>query len=247
MGLISLLRKSKPQRSFKQTISEIIGYNPKKIYLFERVFTHRSLEKVDDDGKKINYERLEFLGDAVLGTIIGNYLFTKMPNADEGTLTQMRSKIVRREFLNHVGKSLNLYPLLQSRTGKNHYGDDVHGNIFEALVGAVFVDGGFLKCRSFVETKVIHPYVDLDDLKSRVISYKGTLVNWFQKQKMTYEYEVFEDSGANKLMFKAKLFVDKKLVASARASNKKKAAEKVSKRAYFKFADQMQEKNPNQL
>ena len=133
MGLISLLRKSNPQRSFKQTISEIIGYTPKKIYLFERVFTHRSLEKVDDDGRKINYERLEFLGDAVLGTIIGNYLFTKMPDADEGTLTQMRSKIVRREFLNRVGKSLDLYPLLQSRTEKDHYGDDIHGNIFEAF------------------------------------------------------------------------------------------------------------------
>lgn len=247
MGLISLLRKTKPQRSFKQTISEIIGYTPKKIYLFERVFTHRSLEKVGDDGRKINYERLEFLGDAVLGTIIGNYLFTKMPDADEGTLTQMRSKIVRREFLNHVGKSLNLYDLLQSRTEKNHYGDDVHGNIFEALVGAVFVDGGFLKCRSFVETKIIEPYIDLDDLKGRVVSYKGTMVNWFQKQKMTYKYEVFEDSGANKLMFKAKLFVDKTLVASARASNKKKAAEKVSKRAYFKFSNQMQEKKQNQL
>ena len=247
MGLISLLRKSNPQRSFKQTISEIIGYTPKKIYLFERVFTHRSLEKVDDDGRKINYERLEFLGDAVLGTIIGNYLFTKMPDADEGTLTQMRSKVVRREFLNRVGKSLDLYPLLQSRTEKNHYGDDIHGNIFEALVGAVFVDGGFLKCRSFVETKIIEPYIDLDDLKGRVVSYKGTLVNWFQKQKMTYEYEVFEDPGANKLMFKAKLFVDNKLVASGRASNKKKAAEKVSKRAYFKFASQMQEKKQNQL
>ena len=148
---------------------------------------------------------MEFLGDAVLGTIIGNYLFTKMPDADEGTLTQMRSKIVRREFLNRVGKSLDLYPLLQSRTEKNHYSDDVHGNIFEALVGAVFVDGGFLKCRSFVETKIIEPYIDLDDLKGRVVSYKGTLVNWFQKQKMTYEYDVFEDSSANKLMFKPRL------------------------------------------
>ena len=247
MGLISLLRKSNPQRSFKQTISKIIGYTPKKIYLFERVFTHRSLEKVDDDGRKINYERLEFLGDAVLGTIIGNYLFLKMPDADEGTLTQMRSKIVRREFLNHVGKSLDLYPLLRSRTEKNHYGDDIHGNIFEALVGAVFVDGGFLKCRSFVETKVIQPYIDLGDLKGRVVSYKGALVNWFQKQKMTYEYDVFEDSGASKLMFKAKLFVNNKLVASARASNKKKAAEKVSKRAYFKFADRIRYQKQNKM
>ncbi len=247
MGLISLVRKSKSQRSFKKTISKIIGYSPKNICLFERVFTHRSLEKVDDDGKKINYERLEFLGDAVLGTIIGNYLFKKMPDADEGTLTQMRSKIVRREFLNSVGKSLDLYPLLQSRAEKNHYGDDIHGNIFEALVGAVFVDGGFFKCCSFVETKIIQPYIDLDDLKGLVVSYKGTLVNWFQKQKKTYEYDVFEDSGANKLMFKAKLFVDNMLIASARASNKKKAAEKVSKRAYFKFADQIQEKNTSQV
>ena len=250
MGLISLLRKSNPQCSFKKTISEIIGYTPKKIYLFERVFTHRSLEKVDDDGRKINYERLEFLGDAVLGTIIGNYLFSQMPDADEGDLTQMRSKIVRREFLNHVGKSLRLYSLLQSKVDKDRYGDDVHGNIFEALVGAVFVDVGFSKCQSFVKRKVIEPYVDLTAFEDRVISYKGVLVNWFQQQKMTYRFDVFEDSGANKsLVFKAKLFVNNDLVASARGSNKKKAAEKVSKRAYFKFADRIryQKQTKNKL
>ena len=240
MGLISLLGKSNPRNSFKQIITDIIGYSPKNLFLFERVFTHRSLEKVGQDGRKINYERLEFLGDAVLGTIIGNYLFSQMPDADEGTLTQMRSKIVRREFLNHVGKSLDLYPLLQSKVDKDRYGDDIHGNIFEALVGAVFIDVGFLKCQSFVETKVIEPYVDLAAFEERVISYKSVLVNWFQQQKTTYRYDVFEDSGANKsLMFKAKLFVDDELVASARESNKKKAVEKVSKRAYFKFADRI--------
>lgn len=242
MGLISLLGKSKPNHSFKQTIKDIIGYSPKNIVLFERVFTHRSLEKVGEDGRKISYERLEFLGDAVLGTIIGNYLFSQMPDADEGDLTQMRSKIVRREFLNHIGKSLGLYPLLQSKVDKDRYGDDVHGNIFEALVGAVFVDVGFSKCQSFVKTKVIEPYVDLAAFEDRVISYKGVLVNWFQQQKMTYRFDVFEDSGANKsLVFKAKLFVNNDLLASARAPNKKKAAEKVSKRAYFKFADRIRQ------
>ena len=153
MGLISLLGKSKPNHSFKQTIADIIGYPPKNLVLFERVFTHRSLEKVGEDGRKINYERLEFLGDAVLGAIIGNYLFSQMPDADEGGLTQMRSKIVRREFLNHIGKSLGLCRLLQSKVDKDHYGDDIHGNIFEALVGAVFVDVGFSKCQSFVKIK----------------------------------------------------------------------------------------------
>ena len=242
MGLISLLGKSKPGYLFKQTITDIIGYSPKNLVLFERVFTHRSLEKVGEDGRKINYERLEFLGDAVLGTIIGNYLFSQMPDADEGDLTQMRSKIVRREFLNHIGKSLGLYPLLQSKVEKDRYGDDIHGNIFEALIGAVFVDVGFSKCQSFVKTKVIKPYVDLATFEDRVISYKGVLVNWFQQQKMIYRFDVFEDSGANKsLVFKAKLFVNNDLVASARASNKKKAAEKVSKRAYFKFADRIRQ------
>ena len=250
MGLISLLGKSKPNHSFKQTMADIIGYSPKNIVLFERVFTHRSLEKVGEDGRKINYERLEFLGDAVLGTIIGNYLFSQMPDADEGDLTQMRSKIVRREFLNHIGKSLRLYPLLQSKVDKDRCGDDVHGNIFEALVGAVFVDVGFSKCQSFVKRKVIEPYVDLTAFEDRVISYKGVLVNWFQQQKMTYRFDVFEDSGANKsLVFKAKLFVNNDLVASARGSNKKKAAEKVSKRAYFKFADRIryQKQTKNKL
>ena len=240
MGLISLLGKSKPNHSFKQAITDIIGYTPKNLVIFESVFTHRSLEKVGEDGRKINYERLEFLGDAVLGAVIGNYLFSQMPNADEGDLTQMRSKIVRREFLNHVGKSLGLYLLLRSKVDKGRYGDNIHGNIFEALVGAVFIDVGFSKCQSFVKTKVIEPYVDLKAFEGRVISYKGFLVNWFQQQKMTYRFDVFEDSGANKPpIFKAKLFVDGDLIASARESNKKKATEKVSKRAYYKFTDRI--------
>ena len=131
---------------------------------------------------------------------------------------------------------------MQLKVDKDRYADDIHGNIFEALVGAVFVDVGFSKCQSFVKTKVIEPYVDLAAFEDRVISYKGVLVNWFQQQKMTYRFDVFEDSGANKsLVFKAKLFVNNDLVASARASNKKKAAEKVSKRAYFKFADRIRQ------
>jgi ribonuclease-3 len=239
--LISFLKKPSPKHSFKHTISEIVDYLPTKIYLFERVFTHRSLEEVDEKGQKINYERLEFLGDAVLGAIIGNYLYNSLPSADEGELTQMRSKIVRREFLNRVGKSLGLYPLLKSRVEKSRYGNDIHGNLLEALVGAIFVDAGFEQCLFFVKNKVIDPYVDLETLGDKIVSHKGLLVNWFQKQKMTYSFDVFEDPGADlTLAFKAKLLVNNQLVATARDSNKKKATEKVSKRAYFKFKESIQ-------
>lgn len=226
--------------SFHISIRDIIGYNPKNIALFERVFTHRSMEKVDNLGNKINYERLEFLGDAVLGALIGAYLYKTLPGADEGALTQMRSKIVRREFLNHVGKSLSLYPLLSSKVEKERYGEDIHGNLLEALVGAVFVDAGFRRCSLFVSKKVIAPYVDLEKLKGKVLSHKSLLVNWFQQQKKDFLFDVFEDSGAQSApQYKARLSVDGKVIASARGVSKKKAMEKVSQRAFFKLKDKM--------
>ena len=223
------------------SIRDITGYTPKNIALFERVFTHRSMEKVDGLGNKINYERLEFLGDALLGALIGAHLYKTLPDADEGALTQMRSKIVRRAFLNHIGKSLCLYPLLQSKVEKERYGDDIHGNLLEALVGAVYVDAGFRRCSLFVTKKVITPYVDVAQLEGKILSHKSLLVNWFQQQKIDFVFDVFEDSGAQTTPhYKAKLSLNGKVVATARGASKKKAMEKVSQRAYFKLKDKME-------
>ena len=229
--------------SFYGSIRNITGYAPKNVTLFERVFTHRSMEKVDDQGNKINYERLEFLGDAVLGALIGAYLYKTLPDADEGALTQMRSKIVRRDFLNHVGKSLGLYPLLSSKVEKERYGEDIHGNLLEALVGAVFVDAGFRRCSLFVSRKVIEPYVDVAQLEGKVLSHKSLLVNWFQQQKKDFLFDVFEDSGAQSApQYKARLSLEGTVIASARGASKKKAMEKVSQRAFFKLKDKMNKK-----
>jgi ribonuclease-3 len=232
---------SAQKEPFYTNIRNITGYRPKDITLYERVFTHRSLEKIDEDGNKINYERLEFLGDALLGALIGAHLYNTLPKADEGVLTQMRSKIVRRDFLNHVGKALQLYPMLQSNVGKDKYGDDIHGNLLEALVGAVFIDAGFRKCSLFVNKKVIGPYVDLAHLKGKVLSHKSLLVNWFQQQKKDFLFDVYEDSGALAAPhYKSKLLVNGKVIATARGSSKKKAMEKVSQRAYFKLKDKIE-------
>lgn len=217
-------------------VKNITGFSPKDLSLYRRVFTHTSMEKTDASGKKINYERLEFLGDAVLNTIVATHLFEKLPEKNEGSLTLMRSKIVRRDFLNQIGEGLGLIQHLASNVPQKNYGADVHGNLFEALVGAVFLDNGFEACSHFVHSCMITPHVDLSKLHNKVLSYKSLLVDWFQKNRLLYRFEIVEDNGTEKVSYyKAKLWINNTVVASARATNKKKAVEKASKRAYFQF------------
>ncbi len=98
---------SKQDPLFK-IVKKITGLTPNDLSLYRRVFTHTSMEKMDEDGKRINYERLEFLGDSLISTIVAAYLFHQMPQKNEGSLTLMRSKIVRREFLNKIGAELEV-------------------------------------------------------------------------------------------------------------------------------------------
>jgi ribonuclease-3 len=242
MKLHRLLRsvRSSKQEPLFAIVKEITGIPPRDLSLYTRVFTHTSMEETDADGKKINYERLEFLGDAVLNTIVAAYLFKELPQNNEGSLTLMRSKIVRRNFLNQIGEGLGLIQHLSSNVPQKNYGADVHGNLFEALVGAVYLDCGFDACSRFVYSCMITPHVDLIKLHNKVLSYKSLLVDWFQKSRLHYKYEVTNDNGAENVnYYKAKLWLNNKVIATARATNKKKAVEKVSKRAYFQFQHQI--------
>jgi ribonuclease-3 len=225
---------------FGNSVQSILGFKPKNTQLYERVFTHRSIDKTDDKGVRINYERLEFLGDSVLSTVISSYLFENLPTKDEGYLTLMRSKIVRRDFLNEIGKGLGLQKLLRSNVIHQHYGEDIHGNLLEALIGAVLVDMGYDTCVNFIQTKVIDPHVNLEALENKVLSYKALLMNWFQRNKMTYNYELFDDTGnESQKHHGARLFVNGRVVAKARETSKKRAVEKASQRAYYMYQDQI--------
>lgn len=188
----------------------------------------------------MNYERLEFLGDAMLGTIISRHLYNEVPNGDEGYLTKMRSKIVSRDHLNELGKDFNLIKYVESRIPKTHFGDNIHGNVFEALVGAIYLDRGYNYCEKFIHKRVIGPYVDIEQLEGKVISYKSLVIEWCQKQKKAFNYNVYEDTGNDSLKhFAVKLSIGNNVVAKARATSKKKAEERASKRAYFALQDKM--------
>lgn len=218
----------------------ILGFKPKSLEFYRRAFLHRSLNQKDKDGNPMNYERLEFLGDAMLGTIISRHLFKEVPQGDEGYLTKMRSKIVSREHLNELGKDLGLINYVQSRIPKSHFGENIHGNVFEALVGAIYLDRGYNYCLKFIQKRVIDPYVDIEQLEGKVISYKSLIIEWCQKKKKEFRYEVYEDTGNDPIKhFAVKLHINGHMVAKARATSKKKAEERASKRAFYALQDKI--------
>ena len=228
---------------FFEKIKDIIGFEPKNMENYKTALTHRSLNKLNANGNPISYERLEFLGDAMLSAVIAADLFNKVPAGDEGYLTKMRSKIVSREHLNELGRDLNLISFVESKVPSQHFGENIHGNIFEALVGAIYLDHGYLSCEKFIQKRVILPYVDIARLEGKVISYKSLIIEWCQKEKKLFKYDVFEDNSiAGDRLFGVKLYIDDKIVAKARAISKKKAEEKASQRAYFALQEKITDK-----
>ena len=235
--------RSSEDGNFFAIIEKIIGSKPINLRYYHKAFTHRSSNKLDEKGNPINYERLEFLGDSMLSSVIAAYLYKEAPLGDEGYLTKMRSKIVSREHLNELGRDLHLIDYVESKVPFSHFGENIHGNIFEALVGAIFLDKGYAGCEEFIQKRVIIPYVDIVRLEGKVISYKSLLIEWCQKEKMNFNYEIFDDNGNDgQKHFAVKLSIDNKLIAKARATSKKKAEEIASKRAYFSLQERIDNK-----
>jgi len=244
MNLGQIFKKNKdPDHVFASHLKNIIGFIPKNILIFKKAFTHKSKNIKDKDGLLINYERLEFLGDSILGGIVSDHLFFNYPNFHEGDLTKLRSKIVSRESLNNIGYSLKLYKLIESSHKTESPNDDIHGNLLESLIGAVYVDTGFEICKKFILNKIIDYYINFDTINSSIISYKGTLIEWSQKNKCKILFKTTKDNGLNpNINFSSTLFLDNKQIAKAGEVSKKKAEEKVAKRAYnalkFKFSNE---------
>ena len=135
-------------------------------------------------GGYINFERLEFLGDSVIGTVVANYLYNELEEDNEGELTRMRSKIVSREKLNSIGKELKLLDHLICTGKKTLFGDDIYGNLLESLIGAVFIDKGYEQCKKVVFKLIIDPHISLNEVKKEIISYKSVLIDGGKKKKI---------------------------------------------------------------
>lgn len=225
---------------FFYEIKRILGFAPKDISIYLEAFTHRSTNEKNSEGHSQNYERMEFLGDAMLGSVIASYLYKMVPGGNEGYLTKMRSKVVSREHLNELGRDLQLIKLVKTTIPSEQFGGNIHGNVFEALIGAIYLDRGYKYCEKFIYKRVIIPYVDIEKLEGKVISYKSLFIEWCQKNKKQFKYIIYEDTGKDILKhFAIKLELEGEPVAKARATSKKKAEERASKRAYYKLQNKI--------
>lgn len=235
--LFSPSKKSKDHLELKK----ILGFNPNNTNIYTEAFTHRSMNVCDANGQPKNYERLEFLGDAMLDFVIAAYLFNEVPNGDEGYLTKMRAKVVSREHLNKLGKDLGLIKFLKSHIPSSQRSSDIYGNMLEALIGAIYLDRGYDFCEQFIQNRVIKPYVDIERLEGKVMSYKSLFIEYCQKNKQDFHFDVFEDDGKEQnTYFAVRLYLDDAIIARARGTSKKKAEEQAAKRAYYKFKEDME-------
>ncbi|PLX02110.1 MAG: ribonuclease III [Marinilabiliales bacterium] len=210
------------KKEFYFLISRILGYQPRNFSLYELAFVHRSMNDLVHDRKGEDNERLEFLGDAVLDTVVADYLYAHYPSRDEGFLTKMRSKLVNREFMNDLATQMGIDELIIAQFGRNTNRRNLYGNALEALIGAVFIDKGYKGARKFIIQRILRNYVCLATLEATESNYKSSLIEWGQKEKAEVVFDTTEESNVPSI-FKSVVKIDNQLLGEGKGYSKKEA------------------------
>jgi len=218
-----------PNRQLLLQLEHLLGFTPKHLPYYQLAFTHRSnIELIAE-----NNERLEFLGDAILGAIVAEYLFKKYPYQPEGFMTEMRSRMVRRESLNAVALRMGINKMVQFNQNDRGLGrSHIFGNALEALVGAVYLDQGYPRTRTFILKQIVKAYMDIDTIEVTDTNYKNKLLSWAQRSGQTVVFETESElmEGARKV-FTIVVMLDDKPVAKGTGYNKKEASQDASLKA----------------
>lgn len=215
------------------TFNNLLGFVPGKINIYIQALTHHSHYKGKSDKKKDN-ERLEFLGDAVLDSIVGDILFKKFPFKGEGFLTEMRSKVVSRKNLADLARKMGLINHIRfhkSNSNNSSFIGQITGNALEALFGAIYLDKGYKYTYKFCEKRIFKLYIDINHLENEVVSYKGKIFKWSQKEKKNLELPFITEEQGNKTLYKVSIVVDGETIAKHEHLSKKKAEELACKKA----------------
>lgn len=201
---------------------------PNNIYLYKLAFKHQSIYK----SVRSNNERLEYLGDSVLSLIIAQFVFKKFPDKDEGFLTQMRSRIVSGERLNKIAADIGLDYFIEHEHSFNIHATSILGDTLEALIGAIYLDKGYVFAESFVLQKIIFPYVNLKEVAEENENYKGVLLEWAQREKKHISYQLVNEQKVGKTkMYKIELQIEQVKYGEGIDVSKRNAEQMAAKEA----------------
>ena len=220
-------------KAFYKSIKNIFGFYPGNVFLYKLALRHKSATKKKVNGLKINNERLEYLGDAVLSAIVADFLFKKYPYENEGFLTDMRSKIVSRAALNKLSLKLGLNNHIMSGNDKSKQGRSAGGDAFEAFVGAMYIDKGYAFTRKIVINRIIGVHFDMELLEETEVNYKSRIVEWAQKYKIETQFSVVDQIGEKfQKQYVVAVIVDGEEICRAKDYSIKGAEKLVSEKAW---------------
>lgn len=217
----------RPDKKFVLAIRRITGFFPNNLDFYKTALIHRS-KSVKKNGFLVNNERLEFLGDSVLDLLIGEYLYKKFPNRQEGYLTQTRSRIVNGENLSELTKHIGLDKLVKTNVKANAKGVHLYGDAFEAFLGAVYLDRGFKKAGKYIYKRIMPNFLDLVELEHHNCNYKSQMIEWGQKNRKNVLFDTALDAPGSKY-FLSVVTIDGKEMGSGVGISKKEAEQTASK------------------
>lgn len=224
-----------PHRKYIRSLENLLGFVPGNLRLYRMAFRHRSAAVELKNGAKNSNERLEFLGDAILGSVIAELLFKMYPYKDEGFLTEMRSKIVSRVNLNQLARRLGLDEHIEydnKLIGHSGKQGSLLGDTFEAMIGAVYMDKNYDFTRNFLITRIIKPHIDIHTLELTETNFKSKLIEWCQRHGKDTSFEVISnEEGENSKLFTIMVSVDGENCAIGRDYNKKNAEKLAAEKA----------------
>lgn len=221
-------------KELRTAIRNITGYTPINLDLFKLALIHNSVAKEVNGGFKVSNERLEYLGDAVLGMVVAEYLFKRFPYKNEGFLTEIRSRLVSRESMDKLCRKVKLNDLVEYDSKNRNMSSFryIYGDAMEAFIGAVYMDVGFKKCQQFIIDKLLHTHIDLETVIETDTNYKSKLIEWSQKNNKFVRFETLEEKGAaHQKQFKVQVLIDDKIVSKGAGFSKKTAEQDAARRA----------------
>lgn len=228
---------SSPRKEFYLFLKGLTGFYPQKLDFYDIAFIHRSASRTDRQGKAVNNERLEYLGDAILGAVIADFLYNRFPQEDEGFLTKMRSKLVNRAILTSLTYDMGINLYIDSNTTSAIERSHIYGDVLEAFIGAIYLDKGYPAAKFFITKKILSKYVDLHQLELLDLNFKSRLIEWSQKNKKDVKFDTVEEypEGSRQPRFVSSVEIDNRFIGRGSGLSKKEAQQNAARETLKKL------------